>query len=152
LSYALDEGFRQEGFDKGIRPFYVPATINVAHILLEMARSNPVMLDWASTAIFSLKNRDDLSGVPWLPKELGVLGELSVPSSIEILKKSTGLDERALRQILAVFMRLGIIEEVGEHSDAESQQMESADLPKPAPYPFELLVPVVTAVFSEELE
>jgi capsular exopolysaccharide synthesis family protein len=81
--------------------------------------------------------------------ELAILGELDGAASIEILTQSTGIEEPTVRKILAVFSRLGIIEQVG---DSTAESAPSSPIKK-SEFAFERLVPFVSnAVFSEELE
>jgi len=153
VTHAFEDGFTPESFTKGVRSLYASAGISVAHILLEASRINPALLNSDSTTVFALKKDENLSGVPWYPKELCVLAELNSPSSIETLMQSTGLDEPTLRRILAVFHRLGIIEEVGVGADPGSAESSDTRLVKKSDFPFERLVPVVSnAVFGEEME
>ena len=114
LTSAFENGFVVESYVKGIRAFYASAGISVEQILLEMSRMNPAALDADSTTFFALKKGENLAGVPWFPKELSILGELEGPASIETLTQSTALDEPTVRRILAVFSRLGIMEQVGD--------------------------------------
>lgn len=156
LTYAFEHGFRRESFTKNVRPLYAAANIDVPQILLEMSRRNPAPLDCSSTTVLALKDDEDLSGMPWFPKELCVLGELNTPTTIANLLQSTGLDEPTLRRILAVLDRLGIIEEVGDRGDdgAESPAViVESGLVKKSVFPFESLVPKVSnPVLGEELE
>jgi capsular exopolysaccharide synthesis family protein len=151
--HALENGFVTESFTKQVHSVYAPAGISVGSVLLEMSRLNPAVLDSESTTLFTLKNQENLSGVPWLPRELCVLAELTTPSSVETLIQSTGLDETTLRRILAVFDRLGMIEEVGVGAAPTSTSSEETGVARKTDFPFERLVPLVSnAVFSEELE
>ena len=154
LTHAFEDGFAPESFTKGVRSLYASAGISVAHILLEVSRMNPEVLGSDSTTVFTLKSGENLSGVPWYPKELCVLAELNTPSSIETLKQSTGFDEPTLRRILGVFHRLGILEEVGTGADPGcSAESGDTGLVRNSDFPFERLVPVVSnAVFGEEME
>ena len=154
LKHAFKNGFVKESFTRGLRSFYVPANINVACILLEISRSNAAAFEPDASTVFTLKKNEDLSGVPWLPKELCVLGELEHASTIEGLVRSTGIGETGLTRILGVFDRLGIIDKVvgGEQPDAAADAGENA-LIKRSAFPFERLVPVVSnAVLGEKLE
>ncbi|HLQ77738.1 MAG TPA: CpsD/CapB family tyrosine-protein kinase [Terriglobia bacterium] len=153
LKHAFKNGFVKESYTRGLRSYYVPANINVAYILLEISRGNPAPFDPDPSTVFTLKKSEVLSGVPWLPKELGVLGELEHASTIAGLVNSTGIDESALKRILGVFDRLGIIDKVvGTTSDAETEDGETALIRKSV-FPFERLVPVVSnAVLGEKLE
>jgi capsular exopolysaccharide synthesis family protein len=154
LKYALTNGFVPESFTSGVRSSFASAGISLEYVLLEMSRSNKAPLDCDSTTVLTLRAGKDLSGVPWLPKELSVLGELDGASNIVSLISSTGLDEPALRRILGVFQRLGILEEIGNGTSPEvSSAFEETGLVKKSPFPLERLVPVVSnAVIGEELE
>jgi len=154
LTYAFEEGFKVETYIKGIRSFYASAGISVEHILLEMSRRNPAALDADSKTVFALKQGENLAGVPWFPKELAILGELDGTANIEILTQSTGIDEPTVRKILAVFSRLGIIEQVGDDpTPGSSPECEPTSPIKKSEFAFERLVPFVSnPVFSEELE
>jgi capsular exopolysaccharide synthesis family protein len=155
LTYAFDEdGFKVETYVKGIRSFYASAGISVEQILLEMSRRNPAALDADSKTVFALKQGENLAGVPWFPKELAILGELDGTASIEILTQSTGIEEPAVRKILAVFSRLGIIEEIGDgRTPGSSPESEPSSPIRKSEFAFERLVPFVSnAVFSDELE
>jgi capsular exopolysaccharide synthesis family protein len=104
--------------------------------------------------VFALKTGEDLSGVPWYPKELSVLGELSASTTVAALVETTGIEERDVRLILGVFDRLGIIEQVGEALESRAENTSGTTaLIKKANFPFERLVPFVTnAVLTEKLE
>ena len=157
LTNAFENEFVVESFVKDIRSSYASAGITVEQILLEMSRMNTAALDADSTAFFALKKGENLAGVPWFPKELSILGELEGPSSIETLTQVTGLDEPTVRRVLAVFNRLGIIEQVGEGPalNGSSASESGSELPpvKQFDFAFDRLVPIVSnPVFSEELE
>jgi len=104
--------------------------------------------------VFALKSGEDLSGVPWYPKELCVLGELSSSTTVAAMMEATGIDERDLRLILGVFDRLGIIEQIGDAPMARAENNAGPTaLIKKTHFPFERLVPLVTnAVLTEKLE
>jgi len=157
LKHAFKNGFVRESFTRGLRSFYVSANINVAFILLELSRSNTTPFDASSQTVISLKNGEDLSGVPWYPKELCVLGELSRTTSVAGLIESTGIEEPALRRILGVLDRLGILEKLIDTQDTAIPVPTDAPgkiaLFKQTAFPFDRLVPVVTnAVIGEKLE
>jgi capsular exopolysaccharide synthesis family protein len=157
LKHAFKNGFVRESFTRGLRSYYVSANINVALILLELSRSNTTPFETTPEAVISLKNSEDLSGVPWYPKELCVLGELNRPITFAALLESTGIEELALKRILGVLDRLGILESLNDFHTAESTIPVSISnktaLIKQSSFPFERLVPVVTnAVIGEKLE
>ena len=153
LTNAFENDFVVESFVKEIRSFYASAGITVEQILLEMSRMNTAALDADSTAFFALKKGENLAGVPWFPKELSILGELEGPSSIETLSQVTGLDEPTVRRVLAVFSRLGIIEQVGEAPGLDTSAGSELPPVKQFDFAFDRLVPIVSnPLFSEELE
>ncbi len=156
LKHAFKNAFVRESFTRGLRSYYVPANVNVAYVLLELSRSNPAPFECAPAAVLSLKNGEDLSGVPWYPKELCVLGELSRTATISGMKESTGLEEAAIKRILGVLDRLGIVETISEHSGRTTVLVDpgaKTSLIKQTTFPIERLVPVVTnAVRGEKLE
>jgi len=156
LKHAFKNSFVRESFTKGLRSFYIPANINVAFVLLELSRSNMTPFDANPASVITLRTSDDLSGVPWFPKELCVLGELSHSTTVATLLESTGIEEQTLRRILGVFDRLGILETVQDEREANSIPVEVAGknaLMKQTSFPFDRLVPVVTnAVIGEKME
>jgi len=157
LRHAFKNSFVRESFTKGLRSYYIPANINVAFVLLELSRSNMTSFDENPASVITLKTSEDLSGVPWFPKELCVLGELSRSTTIATLLESTGIEEPTLRRILGVFDRLGILETVqDEREDNGAIPVEASGknaLMKQTSFPFDRLVPVVTnAVIGEKLE
>jgi len=156
LKHAFQNFFVRDSFIKGLRSYYSPANINVAFVLLELSRSNMAPFDASPATVITLKTGEDLSGVPWLPKELCVLGELSRSTTIAALLESTGIEEQALRRILGVLDRLGILERVQHEQEDSAMPVGLAGtsaLIKQTSFPFERLVPVVTnAVIGEKLE
>jgi capsular exopolysaccharide synthesis family protein len=157
LKHAFKNSFERESFTRGLRSYYIPANINVAFVLLELSRSNMTPFDATPATIIALKTGEDLSGVPWLPKELCVLGELSRATTIAALLESTGIDEPALRRILGVLDRLGILETVRDEQEADSAipagVAGNSALIRQTSFPFDRLVPVVTnAVIGDKLE
>ena len=157
LKHAFRNTFVRDSFTRGLRSYYISANINVAFVLLELSRSNTAPFEANPEAVISLKGGEDLSGVPWYPKELCVLGELNRSTTISGLLQSTGIEETALKRILGVLDRLGILETVAEDQGADTTiPVEAAGktaLMKQASFPFERLVPVVTnAVIGEKLE
>jgi capsular exopolysaccharide synthesis family protein len=153
LKHAFKNAFVKESFTKEIRSLYISANINVAYILLELSRSNSAPVEATPASVFTLKNSEDLSGVPWIPKELCLLGELSAASTIPSLTASTGIDEVGVRRILGVFDRLGLLDRVEEGKTAEVPASGQTALVKVNGFPFERLVPKVSnAVFGEKVE
>jgi capsular exopolysaccharide synthesis family protein len=157
LKHAFKNSFVRESFTKGLRSYYTPANINVAFILLELSRSNMTPFDINPASVISLRTSEDLSGVPWFPKELCVLGELSRPTTVATLLESTGFEEQALRRILGVLDRLGILETVQDEREANNaipvEVAGKTALIRQTNFPFDRLVPVVTnAVIGEKLE
>jgi capsular exopolysaccharide synthesis family protein len=154
LQHAIKNGFIRDSFTRGLKSYFSPANVNVAHILLELSRSNPKPFDASKETVFALKSGEDLSGVPWYPKELCVLGELSSSTTVAAMMEATGIDERDLRLILGVFDRLGIIEQIGDAPMARTENNAGPTaLIKKTHFPFERLVPLVTnAVLTEKLE
>jgi capsular exopolysaccharide synthesis family protein len=157
LKHAFKNSFERESFTRGLRSFYIPANINVAFVLLELSRSNMTPFDASASTVIALKTAEDLSGVPWLPKELCVLGELSRSSTVTALLESTGIGEQALRRILGVLDRLGILETLRDEQDPNDAVPTpvggNSALIKQTSFPFDRLVPVVTnAVIGEKLE
>jgi len=154
LKHVFKNGFARESFTRGLRTYFSSANINVAFVLLELSRSNPAPFERDPATVFALKNGEDLSGVPWYPKELCVLGELSGSTTLWSLLESTGIDEPGLKRILGVFDRFGIIETVGYPLDAKGvPSIGQTALLKKSIFPFERLVPVITnAVPGEKLE
>ena len=156
LKHAFKNSFVRESFTRGLRSYYIPANINVAFVLLELSRSNMTPYDANPASVITLRTSDDLSGVPWFPKELCVLGELSRSTTVATLLESTGIEEQTLRRILGVFDRLGILETVQDEREANSIPVEFAGksaLMKQTSFPFDRLVPVVkNAVIGEKLE
>jgi len=157
LKHAFKNSFALESFTRGLRSFYCSANINVAYVLLELSRSNTIPFESASGTIIALRGGEDLSGVPWYPKELCVLGELSRSTTFSELMESTGIDEPALNRILGVLDRLGILETVGNAPAGDitipAETAGKTAVIKKSSFPFERLVPMVTnAVFGEKLE
>jgi len=156
LRHAFRNGFVRESFTRGLRSYYIPANVNVAYVLLELSRGNTALFDVEPRTVISLRPGEDLSGVPWFPKELFVLGELNHPVTLAGLMESTGLEETALKRILGVLDRLGIIETMTDDRTGAVPNIESSEkmsLVKTSSFPFERLVPVVTnAVIGEKLE
>ena len=157
LKHAFKNGFVRESFTKGLRSYFVSANINVAFILLELSRDNTTPFDARPETVISLKNSEDLSGVPWFPKELCVLGELNRASTFAALLASTGIEELSLKRILGVLDRLGILETLSDAKATDStvpvEISGKTALVKQSGFPFDRLVPVVTnAVIGEKLE
>jgi capsular exopolysaccharide synthesis family protein len=157
LKHAFKNGFVRDSFTRGLRSYYVSANINVAFILLELSRSNTTPFESSPETVIALKNNEDLSGVPWYPKELCVLGELSRAVTFAALLQSTGIEEPALNRILGVLDRLGIIETVDDSHVTDTTVLvgisSKTALVKQTSFPFDRLVPVVTnAVIGEKLE
>ena len=153
LKHAFKNGFVRESFTKDLRALYISANINVAYVLLEMSRSNTAPVDATPVSVFTLKHSEDLSGVPWIPKELCLLSELSTPTTIPAMVTSTGMDEAGIKRILGVFDRLGILDRVDETPMDELTASGPTGLVKKSSFPFENLVPKVSnAVFAEKVE
>ena len=125
LKHAFKNGFVRESFTKGLRSYFVSANINVAFILLELSRDNTTPFDARPETVISLKNSEDLSGVPWFPKELCVLGELNRASTFAALLASTGIEELSLKRILGVLDRLGILETLSHRSSRLTAALSS---------------------------
>ena len=153
LKHAFKNNFVKESFTREIRSLYISANVNVAYILLEISRGNSAAAEATTATVFTLKSSEDLSGVPWIPKELCLLGELSTPSTIPSLVSSTGIDEAGVRRILGVFDRLGILDRIEGESSDEIPALGPTSIVKKNGFPFERLVPKVTnAVFAEKVE
>jgi len=157
LKHAFKNSFVRESFTRGLRSYYISANINVAFVLLELSRSNATPFEAKPETVIALKNGEDLSGVPWYPKELCVLGELSRSTVFSGLLESTGIEEKALKRILGVLDRLGILETFNDGRGTDATIPVGAAgktaLMKQVSFPFERLVPVVTnAVIGEKLE
>jgi len=154
LKHAFKNGFARESFTRCLRSNSISANINVACVLLELSRANPTPFERDPATVFALKNGEDLSGVPWYPKEICVLGGLNGPVTFPALQDSTGIDEASLRRILGVFERLGIIETIGEGLESTGVPSNGQTaLVKQKVLPYERLVPIVTnAVPGERLE
>jgi capsular exopolysaccharide synthesis family protein len=157
LKHAFKNSFVRESYTRGLRSYYTPANINVAFVLLELSRSNAGPFEASPDAVVTLNTSEDLSGVPWLPKELCVLGELSRTTTIAALLGSTGIEEYSLRRILGVLDRLGVLETVSDHREVKSAAPVDIGgktaLIRQGSFPFDRLVPVVTnAVIGEKME
>ena len=157
LKHAFKNSFVRESFVRGLRSYYIPANINVAFVLLELSRSNTTPFDSDASTVITLKTSEDLSGVPWFPKELCVLGELSRCTTVAALVESTGIEEQSLRRILGVLDRLGILESIRDERETDSTSpvglAGQTALVKQTSFPFDRLVPVVTnAIVGEKLE
>jgi capsular exopolysaccharide synthesis family protein len=157
LKHAFQNFFIRDSFIKGLRSYYSPANINVAFVLLELSRSNTTPFDSNPATVITLKTNEDLSGVPWLPKELCVLGELNRATTVAALVESSGIEEQALRRILGVLDRLGILETIRDEWDVDSavpvEVAGKSALIKQTSFPFDRLVPVVTnAIIGEKME
>jgi len=146
LQYALRNRFVVDSFRDTLRSYFAPARISFSHVLLELSRSSPELVDLDPEARICLAPDADVSMFPWYPQELCVLGELKQPKTFEALLAATGLTQLNLRKILGVFERVRIIQTAT--SDTES----SNALVLQTEFPFEHLIPVVTnAVLDEKL-
>jgi protein-tyrosine kinase len=127
--------------------FFMPARIDLRRLLLELARANIKPFSIEPDQRILLRGIAGLSGLPWRPQELTVMGELYRPRTIRELAEVTGLGHEHLDKILWVFYSLRLIEKVQNHSiETDSQQTDFS-------FPFENLTPEIPiAPLGEKLE
>src|SRR5262249_32940416 len=148
LQHVLNNEFSAADFSNSLRSFYTPANIGFPYLVLELCRNNSTPFNGSLTQTVLLRNGQNLSDLLWYPEELSVLSELTYPTTITGLLASTGIREPALRKILGVFDKLGIID---VKTESESYP-EPVAIVKRRGFPFDGLIPVVSnAVVSEKL-
>ena len=149
LQHVLTNDFSIDDFTNSVRSFYTPANITFAGLFLELCRNNAKSFEASGTRTVVLRSGQDLSELPWYPEELGVLRELTHPTTVAGLVASTGMKETPLRRILGVFDQLGIIELKSENEFLS----EHVAIVKRSGFPFDGLIPVISnAVVSDKLE
>lgn len=148
LAQALKDNLEAQAFKKEPpAPLYMPAQLDHAHLLLEIARNNlqPFKLD--PGMMITLANGKHPPSLPWYPAELSVLGELKQPRTMEELAVATGLDYPRLSKILFVFEALRLI------SFADRRPAKATALVEHEGLPYESLVPAIRKTgLSDKLE
>jgi protein-tyrosine kinase len=150
LKHSLSNSFMTDSFSTSMRSFYAPAKISFACLLLELFRSNPIPFEGDAT--LGLTGDRNVSELSWYPEELCVLTELTRPTTVSGLLASTGIEEAALKRILGVFNRLGIIKELPRPEAMQTDEQQTT-IVKRSSFLFERLIPVVSdAVIGEKVE
>ncbi len=138
LTFALKNNFEIQAFENRTQHFYLPAGIDLNHLMLQLARENLKPFELHADKLIVLKNGASLSHLPWFPHELAVLSTLKAPHTFPELELSTGLDRQRLGKILSVFDTLKLLVTVDRASGS------GMALAKRAGLPFESLVPEIT--------
>lgn len=153
LEHVLGNDFSVDSFTVVFRSYSIPARISFPHLLLETCRNANELFEAVPGTKIVLSDTPDLAAYPWEPHELSVLAQLQTPNTFEGLVSATGTQQKALRKILAILSKLGVVEFVAPSDvDIEQPIAGSAALVKSSEFAFEQLIPVVTnPVLSEKL-
>jgi len=137
LSYSLKNDFEARPFVASPESFYMPAGIEMNHLILFLARANLEPFKVDPNRPIMLQDGQRLSHLPWYPQELSVLSALNEPRTLQDLAALTGIEYSRLAKILSVLNSLRLIAVV------EESPHESTALVKRAAFPFEALTPEI---------
>ena len=151
LKRAFAGKFTVKCFTPSLRSYFAPARITYQHLMLELARTSASTIEVDSETLFFASSGIDLSAYPWHPEEISVLKELKSPRLLSSLQKVTGFDERLLKKVLSVLLKLGVLE-MGNGTELAVGQESSLAI-RETEFAFEDLIPVVSdAILSEKLK
>lgn len=137
LMHVLSENYEIRSVGKQLLEFYIPARMDLPHLLLLVARKTLTAFPIAPSQMVVLKDTSSLSHLPWYPEELAVMGLLKSPRRLREVQSMTGLDESQMEKILSVFNALELIEVV----DAPTE--DTTAIVRREGFPFDALVPQI---------
>ena len=146
LMHVLQENYEIRSVGKQLLEFYIPARIDLPHLLLLVARKTLSAFPIAPNQMVVLKDTSSLSHLPWYPEELAVMGLLKNPRRLREVQSMTGLDESQMEKILSVFNTLELIEVV----DAPTE--DTTAIVRREGFPFDALVLDSLSNVSWEME
>jgi capsular exopolysaccharide synthesis family protein len=152
-----EDGFFVDSFTNCLRSYYAPARISFPQVLLELSRSNPVLIEPNAATQIVVSKGLDLSVFHWSPEELSILGQIQYPTTFGELVAATGLEPAAIRLVLGTLQRLEILEtwDAPESNSSEGivkSARDSNSILRDDSFPFEELIPLVpNPVLNEKL-
>ena len=150
IEHVLGDGFKVSSFTNSLRTYRVAAKVTFPHVMHELSRHNPELFEPEGELEIGLTPGMDASKFLWNPQELCVLKELQSPMTFENLRIATGLQESALKRILGILERIGVI----QTRAAQTEPVEETQaLATRGDFALDILIPRVTnAVLHEKLE
>jgi capsular exopolysaccharide synthesis family protein len=135
LAHVLSEEYEVRPINKELLEYYLPAKIDLPHLMLLIARKCAEPFHPAPGKLVVLKSETNLTHLPWYPEELAVLGMLKNPRRLQEIQSVAGVNDYRLNKILSVLDDLNLIEFV------EAPDETTTAIVKRHGFPFGSLVP-----------
>jgi protein-tyrosine kinase len=135
LTHVFDEEYEARQTGKELLEYYLPAKIDLPHLMLLLSRKNAEPFRLTPGKLVVLKSETNLTHLPWYPEELAVLGMLKNPRRLQEIQSVAGVNEHRLNKILSVLGDLNLIEFV------EAPDETTTAIVKRHGFPFGSLVP-----------